>query len=77
MFAHKSYSGHWLTWLSIFVKFKEDLIEAFFLNVLKSISSLVAVVIKGDQNVTETIPQWYVKYEEAEFDSNSSYFENK
>ena len=29
MFAPKSYSGHWLTWLNIFAKLKEDLMETF------------------------------------------------
>ena len=48
--------------MNIFAKVKKDLMETFSCNELTSFSSLVAIVIKGlgDENITKTIPQWYV-----------------
>ena len=50
-----------LTSLNIFAKSKEDLMETFYRNALKSMFLLVVVVIKGlwygEQNVTKIIPQ--------------------
>ena len=55
---------------------KEDLLATFSWNVLTSISSLVAIVIKGliiwrskcHQNNSAEVCDGYVKYEEAEID---------
>ena len=61
---------------NIFAKLKEDLMATFSRNALTSISSLVAIVIKGliiwgskcHQNNSPVVCDDYVKYEEAEVD---------
>ena len=60
----------------MFAKLKEDLMATFPWKALTSISSLVAIVIKGlmiwgskcHQNNSSVVYDGYVKYEEAEID---------
>ena len=62
--------------LKKFAKLKEDVMATFSWNALTSISSLVAIVIKGlmiwgskcHQNNSPMVCDGYVKYEEAEVD---------